>query len=375
MEKLSATFFDGRTSKPNPIWLSLKEEALQLFWEEGNLTPFASWELSDCRLDSFNSSSIVQLSHTTENVSQQLEIKSPPPELRAALKVMHTRDRFIFEMIFNGKAFKLVTGGILVLSLLVLIYVKWVSVFVGNTIVSLIPFSLETAIGNKAFDQYHALLSIDDEKTVLLNDFYRALDYPSDYKVEAYYCDDEIMNAFALPGGKIVVYGALIDETNSWQELAALFSHELMHIEKRHTMRIMARQLGNYAVFSVLTGDMAGITSVILESALTMNELVYTRSFEKEADMAGLELLIKKEITPIAMRELFGRLLKESNEIEEALKHLEVLSTHPLTEKRMAYIEEYLAGKEMLDFHGEENPEAEELWKRLKAGSHSFEEE
>jgi predicted Zn-dependent protease len=131
-------------------------------------------------------------------------------------------------------------------------------------------------------------------------------------------------------------------------------------------MRLLSRELGNYAVFSAITGDMAGISSVIVESAISLNELVYSRTYEKEADLNGLDMLIERDIEPEAMLRLFERILEENKELEEFLKDLELLSTHPLTDNRMDYIKDYIESKGLIGYLGKKNEKAEMLWKKIK---------
>ncbi len=365
--KFKAKYFDGKTSQPKEVWLKVIEDfELQLFTEEYSIVPFERWELLQLKNESFNSSKDLQLSYISDGVRRSLEIENPNQELVNYLSNKHSKEDKIFAMVLKRNSYKVIGISVTVLAVMIFVYVKWVSVFVGNTIVSIIPLAVEETIGDNAFNQMNPFLDIDTPRTRLLQEFYNALDFNSEYQVSVYLDTNKRVNAFALPGGKLVVYDGLIKKTQSWQELAALFGHELSHVNDRHSMRLLSRELGNYAVFSAITGDMAGISSVIIESAISLNELVYSRTYEKEADLNGLDMLIENDIEPEAMLRLFERLLEENKEVEEILKDLELLSTHPLTDNRMDYIKDYIESKGLLGYLGKKNEKAEMLWKKIK---------
>ena len=367
MSKIKATYFDGISSKPKAIWISVYSVSLlRLYDSEDALQAFEEWDSLRIKKDSFNSSNALQLSYVDNELRKSLEIAEANEQINTFVKTLHTHETRIFDFVLKRSAFKVIISGILTLSLLIFVYVKWVSLAVGNAIVSIIPPSVEETIGTAAFKQMNPILNIDSSKSELLQAFYDELNFESDYEISVFYDTSNTVNAFALPGGKIVVFDGLIQKTESWEELAALFGHELSHVNERHSMRLMSRELGNYAVFSALTGDMAGISSVLVESALSLNELVYSRTYEKQADREGLQLLVENNIEPAAMIRLFERIFDENKKVEDFMKGLEMLSTHPLTDKRMDYIKEWIINTGLIEDHGEDNEKARDLWLKMK---------
>ena len=367
MSKIKATYFDGVSSKPKTIWISVYSASqLRLYASEDELRAFEEWDVLHIKKDSFNSSNALQLSYTDNELKKNVEIAEANEQLNAFVKCIHTHETRMFDFVLKRSALKVITSGILTLSLLIFIYVKWVSVAVGSAIVSIIPPSVEETIGTAAFNQMNPILSIDSSKSELLQTFYDELNFKSTYEISVFYDTRNTVNAFALPGGKIVVFDGLIQKTESWEELAALFGHELSHVNQRHSMRLMSRELGNYAVFSALTGDMAGISSVLVESAISLNELVYSRTYEKQADQEGLQILVENNIEPAAMMRLFERIFEENKNVEDFMKNLEMLSTHPLTDKRMDYIKEWITKEGLTEHQGEENEKAKGLWLKMK---------
>jgi hypothetical protein len=88
------------------------------------------------------------------------------------------------------------------------------------------------------------------------------------------------INAFALPGGTIVLLDGLVDRTNSAQLLGVL-GHELGHVKHKHGMRNVLQATGFSALAALLWGDFAGVTTNV---PVAIGELNYSRDFEREAD-------------------------------------------------------------------------------------------
>jgi beta-barrel assembly-enhancing protease len=132
--------------------------------------------------------------------------------------------------------------------------------------------------------------------------------------------DDAEVNAFALPGGYVVVNSGLLSEAESGEEVAGVLAHELSHVTERHSTRRLAGSLG----VSVALGLALGLVDLGVP-AYTMAELAglrYGRGHEREADARGQELLKRAGISPLGMATFFERL-------SQARALPELLSTHP----------------------------------------------
>ncbi len=366
MSRVKAKYFDGKTSKPQTVYVERFKRDIVFYETEDSLNVIHRWPIILCKTEQFNHTSGLQVSYGEEFPKEQLEINEPSQDLIDSFSASEVGEKYLFDKVLKGNATRVIFFGILILGIMIYSYINWVSVIVGNAIVSIIPQNIEESIGDNAFNQYYAILDLDSSKSKLLDEFYKELGYDSPYKIDAYLDESDMVNAFALPGGKIVVYEGLVDRTQSWKELAALFSHEVSHINNRHSMRLMSRQLGNYAVFSAITGDMAGISSVMIESAISLHDLVNSRKYETEADEFGLRMMLACKIDPKAMIGLFERLHEENKEVDEFMENLEVLNTHPLTQKRIQFIEDWVDIYVDDSFIEEENPRAEEIWRELK---------
>ncbi|MCF8467192.1 MAG: M48 family metallopeptidase [Sneathiella sp.] len=97
-------------------------------------------------------------------------------------------------------------------------------------------------------------------------------------------------NAFALPGGQLLVFSGLIDMADSPNGLAGVLAHEIGHAKYRHPTRLFVANTGVATVFSLLLGDVTGGTFLAAMGQLTVGS-AYSRDFEREADRTAVELM------------------------------------------------------------------------------------
>lgn len=221
---------------------------------------------------------------------------------------------------------------IAVLFLLYLLIVPWLS----QKMASRVSIKTEKQLGDAVYDAMGLAEREDTSKSMLLNQFFDALEVPTAYTISISVVNDNVVNAFALPGGRIVVYSALLNKITSFPELAALLSHEFTHINRRHTTKSIFRRLGSKIFISLLFGRFGTVTSVLANNADNLKSLKYSRRLEKEADMDGLAILTKRGIDPGGFVNLFIH-LKEAGTVN---KMPEFLGSHPDVKNRIAYIQE-----------------------------------
>jgi Zn-dependent protease with chaperone function len=190
----------------------------------------------------------------------------------------------------------------------------------------------EKIMGDKLFNAFIDTRDIDSEKTRLVNEVATALALSKTYTIDVTVIKNKEVNAFALPGGKIVVYTGILKSMKSGDELAALLAHEVSHINKRHSLRSLLRSSAVAILISVALNDASGVASVLVENAETLRSLGYSRNLEREADAAGMQLLVDNNIDPIAMRNLMLRLQEAYGKAPDMIAFL---STHPATKERI----------------------------------------
>jgi predicted Zn-dependent protease len=166
------------------------------------------------------------------------------------------------------------------------------------------------------------------------------------------------VNAYAMPNGEIVVYTGLLDQLDNTGQLVALLGHEVSHVNERHSMRLLSRNLAGYLVLSLVIGDVSGFTAVLADNAQQLQMLSYSRKHEEEADHLGLKILIKNKQNPTGMLELFAK-LKGSSQINVP----ELLSSHPLPTSRIQALNKKLV---TLHYRVEPNDKLETYFSQLK---------
>ena len=203
--------------------------------------------------------------------------------------------------------------------------------WIASALASRFPVSYEKSIGDQTFNAMKADFVLEERKTAYVNDFFRELNIPSRYDIQITVVKGDIVNAFALPGGRIVVYDQLLNKLGSYSELAALLAHEFTHVENRHTVRTLLRQLGSKVFLSLVLGDATAVGGVIINNADDLKSLSYSRALEKEADDNGARLLADRKINCDGFIKLFQVLKKES---QGAQPH-EWINSHPNLDKRI----------------------------------------
>jgi predicted Zn-dependent protease len=140
-------------------------------------------------------------------------------------------------------------------------------------------------------------------------------------------------NAFALPGGIIVITDALVRETGSPEEVLAVLAHEIGHVELRHAMRGVIQNSVVAAVAAMVTADAASLNVAIAGLPTLLAQAKYSRKFEADADEYAFRLLRQKGYSPAAFATFLERLSRA--DLQEAMGPFSYISTHPVTLDRV----------------------------------------
>jgi predicted Zn-dependent protease len=192
-----------------------------------------------------------------------------------------------------------------------------------------------------------SLLSVEQEEKmgeaymdlILLNPMFRELDNDrvdsavgvigmrlleglreTEYSYKFTVFNSEMINAFTVPGGNILVSSGLIAFCEKPEELAAVMAHEMGHVEERHVVSRLVKELG----IGILT---SGDQYVLGEVTGLLTSASFDRKQEEEADRFASGLLEKSGIEPRTLATLFRRLDEETG--NELLDHFEIVSDHP----------------------------------------------
>jgi predicted Zn-dependent protease len=161
--------------------------------------------------------------------------------------------------------------------------------------------------------------------------------------------DNPNANAFALPGGSLLVTTSLIELCESPEELAAVLAHEIAHIEKRHVTTKLIKEF----TLSLMLSDNA----VLSEATRTMISTAFNRRQEEEADRLSLKLLESSEINPRILGTFFRRLKEEEGAYNPKYT---ILMSHPHINSRIKAAFEYKPEEDFREVKFEMD------WERIK---------
>jgi predicted Zn-dependent protease len=147
--------------------------------------------------------------------------------------------------------------------------------------------------------------------------------------------EDAMPNAFALPGGHVLVTSALLAQASSENELAFVLAHELGHVEARDPLRGLGRGLLVALALAALGGSDG---SAIASSAATLGELAFSREQERAADRFALAL-VAAEYGHVAGASDFLARFPDAAPAKRAERAVSWLATHPRSADRVAELD------------------------------------
>lgn len=151
----------------------------------------------------------------------------------------------------------------------------------------------------------------------------------TNYDYKFYVVNEPQINAFATLGGHIFIFSGIIKITESPEELAAVLAHEIGHVEERHVVNKLAKEMGLNVLFSILTGSDPVLVGEIARATISSS---FDRSQESKADLFALKTLEAANISPRYVSKIFRRMKEEQGEYNE---NLEFLMSHPNLNKRI----------------------------------------
>ncbi|PSM53197.1 peptidase, M48 family [Campylobacter blaseri] len=150
--------------------------------------------------------------------------------------------------------------------------------------------------------------------------------------------DDKTINAWCMPGGKIVFYTGIIDTLKLTDaEIAAIMGHEMAHALREHSREKASRdQLKNIGILAVSVATGSNELANLANMAATYTiALPFSRAQEIEADIMGAELMARGGYNPEAAINVWKKMSKASKN-----QPAEFMSTHPSHENRIAKLTE-----------------------------------
>lgn len=348
----SCILYDGKSSLPKKIVLYLNTEKAALFFDtEPGI--YNKWELKAVSFSKRGTA--LNLQHGDDPIQNIIVEDTRFIELLNKTKKESGQQGWYDMLIAKGLALH-VAIGLSILGLIILSYVYFIP-WVGEKSVALIPESYDTEMGELFSEQNLLFSEVDTTKTKALNEFASELKLNNSKPLKFTVVNSPIVNAYALPDGSIVIYTGILDKMKNYDELVGLIGHEASHVNNRHSMKMLCRNLSGYIFISAILGDANGVMATIGDNVNSLQSLSFSREFEHEADADGFKIVTQNKINPQGMSNLFKRL-------EDPIGYVpEFLSTHPITEERISFIDEMIAKQQ---HQSVENPKLKNLFKLLK---------
>lgn len=196
-----------------------------------------------------------------------------------------------------------------------------------------VPPETELRIGRSGLEQFssnHEMMT-DSPYQTAVETIGEQLTVDTVYDYQWHVADENEINAFAMPGGVVVVYRGLIDHTETPEELAGVLAHEIQHIEQQHVLQGMIHALGWATVLAVVMGDASALAAILV---FEVGSTYFSRELESVADKEGVRDLHDAGIDPSGLVVFFESLIAEKGD-----SSLTFLSTHPSSQNRIEAIE------------------------------------
>lgn len=162
--------------------------------------------------------------------------------------------------------------------------------------------------------------------------------YADTFDWEITIINQNVMNAFAVPGGHIYFYTGLIKYLDDSASLAGVMGHEMAHVDLRHSTQVLTKVYGISFLIGLLTGDTDESILVTLAKNLALGaaQLQFSRDHEYMADRYSIYYLSTSKYEPTGIGNFFLKLEDDGYTSDT----FEFLSTHPSDENRLDNIDD-----------------------------------
>lgn len=147
--------------------------------------------------------------------------------------------------------------------------------------------------------------------------------------VKLHVMDDDLVNAFAMPDGHILLFRGLVDKAENQYAVAGVLAHEMAHVQERHVMKKLIKEVGLSVLITMTTGDKGPQVAQQVTQLLTST--AFDREMEREADEMAVSYLVEANMSPEPLADFLYELSLEQDDLVHKLSWL---STHPNLEER-----------------------------------------
>ena len=153
-----------------------------------------------------------------------------------------------------------------------------------------------------------------------------------------YILEEPFPNAFALPGGHVIVTTRLLELADRPEELAGVVAHEIAHVTQKHEFRQAISSFGPYLLFKLFAGNRGGLLGLLGGSSQLLVSRSFSQEYELEADAVGWQSLVDAHIDPRGLADMLMKFqgMQRGMGVEPMVQ---AFSSHPATEKRIRRLE------------------------------------
>lgn len=324
-------YYDHKVAEATLVGVEVFPESLLLqYAREGEMSERLIWRFSNISVR-VKDRSFIRITHTCErqgtlDVNDRLFVETFLESYR------HTHGANVHRQKLNSGVWVGLMALLFIIGILLAGYF-FLLPWCADRMADQLPHSFDKRIGEAALVSMHE--KTDTAGSELLTKFAAQLKWDSPDSLVFKIVQGDTENAYALPGGYIMVYTGLLRKLQTKEELAALLSHEVAHVTRRHSVRKLCRDMSTSLLLSVLISDAGGLAGALYSNADAIYSLSYSRRYEQDADITGLETMRRNQVDQRGMVQLMEQLGK----LNRQLKAPEFTSTHPLTDKRIRYVE------------------------------------
>lgn len=333
----SATLIDRYTRKRRPVDVVVEPHRLRLFSEEGE--PLNDWMVKGLQFaEKVERGQPVCLAHAAHNRARLIV---EDPAILAELRRSGIKLR-VAKAAWGGMP----TWMIATVAVVVVLAVGLLSgsTLVTEALVRLIPARWEKSWGNDVVETVAqtAPFCKESEGQAVLRMLVKRLAATTEapFPFEVHVSNAPVANAFAVPGGQIVIFRGLLDVATTPEEVAGVLAHEMAHEVQRHPTRGVVRSVGIKTVMGLVGGNMGRSMST---ATGTLINLSHSRGDESEADRIGVDMLNKANIRADGLIHFFERMSNRGESNYSPV--LTYLSTHPSDTSRVAAIRRLARGQ------------------------------
>lgn len=163
-----------------------------------------------------------------------------------------------------------------------------------------VPVSWERNLGDAMIGNFGGRMCSTPAGDAAMAKLLDAVD-PAEEQVRANVANIDMVNAVAVPGGRVMLFDGLVQQAETPEELAGVLGHEVGHVRERHVMTALLRQFG----LSIL---LSGANSGVGETVFGLASMGYSRDAEREADIYSRARMAESDVSPLGAAAFFERL-------------------------------------------------------------------